>query len=97
MLQPMLYAKNATQQGIALTLNPAVLYRGVGVSIGNMAVLTAAQFPLSAAIGKAITGGEDRPLTRGEKRRSAACSRRQAGIPVRVSRPKGASASSRWR
>ena len=66
-LQPMLYAKNATQQGITLTLNPAVLYRGVGVSIGNMVVLTGAQFPLSGAVGKAITGGEDRPLGRGEK------------------------------
>jgi len=66
-LQPMLYAKNATQQGIALTLNPAVLYRGVGVSIGNMVVLTGAQFPLSGAVGNAITGGVDRPLGRGEK------------------------------
>jgi hypothetical protein len=63
----MLYAKNATQQGIALTLSPAVLYRGVGVSIGNMVVLTGAQFPLSGAVGNAITGGEDRPLGRGEK------------------------------
>ena len=37
-LQPMLYCKNATQQGLPLTLNPAVLYRGIAVSIGNMAV-----------------------------------------------------------
>ena len=66
-LQPMLYCKNATQQGIPLTLNPAMLYRGVGVSIGNMVVLTGAQFPLSSAVAKVITGGEGRPLARGEK------------------------------
>ena len=63
----MLYCKNATQQGIPLTLNPAVLYRGIGVSVGNMVVLTGAQFPLSGAVGKTITGGADRPLSRGEK------------------------------
>jgi len=66
-LQPMLYCKNATQQGIPLTLNPAVLYRGVGVSVGNMVVLTGVQFPLTGAVGKMITGGVDRSLTKSEK------------------------------
>ena len=67
MLQPMLYCKNATQQGIPLTLNPAVLYRGVGVSIGNMVVLTGLQFPLTAAVANTITGGQDRALSTAEK------------------------------
>ena len=66
-LQPMLYCKNATQQGIPLTLNPAVLYRGIGMSITNMIVLTGAQFPLTGAVSRSITGGEDRPLAKGEK------------------------------
>lgn len=67
MLQPMLYCKNATQQGIPLTLDPRVLYRGVGVSIGNMVVLTGLQFPLTGAVAKTITGGVDRPLGKSEK------------------------------
>lgn len=63
----MLYCKNAVQQGVPLTLNPLVLYRGVSVSIINMAVLTGAQFPLSGAIARLITGGSDRPLENSEK------------------------------
>ena len=66
-LQPMLYCKNATQQKLPLTLDPRVLYRGIGVSIGNMVVLTGAQFPLTGMVSRAITGGEDRPLGKGEK------------------------------
>lgn len=60
--QPMLYCKNATQQGLALTLDPRVLYRGVVMSIGNMALLTAAQFPLTAMFTRMLTVGESRPL-----------------------------------
>lgn len=67
LLQPMLYCKNAVQQGVPLTLNPLVLYRGVSVSIINMAALTGAQFPLSGAIARLITGGSDRPLASSEK------------------------------
>ena len=63
----MLYCKNATQQKLPLTLDPRVLYRGIGVSIGNMVVLTGAQFPLTGMVSRAITGGEDRPLGKGEK------------------------------
>lgn len=66
-LQPMLYCKNATQQGLPLTLNPAVLYRGIAVSVGNMATLTSLQFPLTGAVKSAITGGVDRPLSDFEK------------------------------
>ena len=50
-----------------LTLNLAVLYRGIGMSITNMIVLTGAQFPLTGAVSRSITGGEDRPLAKGEK------------------------------
>lgn len=67
LLQPLLYCKNAVQQGVPLTLNPLVLYRGVSVSVINMAVLTGAQFPLSGAIARLITGGSERPLSSGEK------------------------------
>lgn len=49
-LQPMLYCKNATQQRLPLTLHPATLYRGVGASVGNMAMLTGLQYPVFTAI-----------------------------------------------
>ena len=62
-LQPMLYCKNATQQGLPFTLNPAVLYRGLTMSIMNMSILTGAQFPLTGAVSRAITGGESRGLS----------------------------------
>ena len=66
-LQPMLYCKNATQQKLPLTLDPRVLYRGIGVSIGNMVVLTGVQFPLTGMVSRTITGGQDRDLSKGEK------------------------------
>mmetsp|Transcript_13436 Transcript_13436/g.39633 ORF Transcript_13436/g.39633 Transcript_13436/m.39633 type:complete len:272 (-) Transcript_13436:424-1239(-) len=74
-LQPMLYCKNATQQGLPLTLNPMVLYRGLTVSIINMASLTALQFPLSSMSAGLITGGASahRPLTPVEEIASGFC------------------------
>ena len=59
MLQPMLYCERDAAGCIPLTLDPRVLYRGVGVSIGNMVVLTGLQFPLTGAVAKTITGGVD--------------------------------------
>lgn len=53
----MLYCKNATQQNLALTLNPAMLYRGVVTSATNMAIITGVQFPLTGVISKIISGG----------------------------------------
>ena len=63
----MLYCKNAVQQGIPLTLNPLVLYRGVSVSVTNMAILTGIQFPIAGTVGNMMTGGQDRPLSKAEK------------------------------
>ena len=63
----MLYCKNATQQKLPLTLDPRVLYRGIGVSIGNMVTLTALQFPLTGMVSHMITGGADRQLEKNEK------------------------------
>lgn len=65
-LQPMLYCKTATQQGLPLTLNPKILYRGLTMSVCNMAVLTGLQFPLASVSGKLLSGGENRPLTSAE-------------------------------
>lgn len=72
-LQPILYWKNATQQGLPLSLDPRKLYRGLSTSVVNMATLTGLQFPLTGAVAKVITGGEARPLADGEKVAAAFC------------------------
>jgi solute carrier family 25 (mitochondrial carnitine/acylcarnitine transporter), member 20/29 len=65
-LQPMLYLKNATQQGLPMTLDPRLLYRGLFASVMNMSILTGLQFPLTGLVSGAITGGAERRLTDGE-------------------------------
>ena len=62
-LQPMLYFKNATQQRLPLSLNPKIVYRGLSMSIVNMSVLAGLQFPLTGAVKKLVTGGEERELS----------------------------------
>lgn len=66
MNQWMLYCKNATQQGLKLTLNPRILYRGFGVSVTNIGILTAIQFPSTNYVNGLLTGGEKRKLTDAE-------------------------------
>ena len=66
MLQPLLYWKNTVQQGLPISFNPMVMYRGITVSVTNMAVLTGLQFPLTGAVGSMITGGVDRPMNKTE-------------------------------
>lgn len=68
LLQPMLYCKNATQQKLPFTLNPRILYRGLVMSVTNMAVLTGVQFPLTGLSQKLILGGQkNKELTDSEK------------------------------
>ena len=64
--QWMLYCKNASQQGMPLTLNPKVLYRGTGMSMVNMSVLSGLQLPLTATCQGLFTGGVPRKLSDGE-------------------------------
>eukprot|EP00667_Euglena_gracilis_P016774 EG_transcript_17596 len=66
-LQPMLYCKNATQQKLPFTLNPRILYRGLAMSITNMAILTGLQFPLTGAVTRVFTRGADRRLSNFEQ------------------------------
>ena len=66
-LQPMLYCKNAAQQGLPFTVNPAILYRGLTMSVVNMSILTGLQFPLTGIVSKTITRGEDRKLESSEQ------------------------------
>lgn len=67
LLQSTNYWKNAVQQGLPFTLNPAVLYRGYSANVANNAFCIAAQFFLNGQYQRAVTGGVDRPLTDSEK------------------------------
>ena len=49
-LQPTIYAKNARQQGLPLTLNPRLLYRGVGPNFANEAAQLSLQFGATGAL-----------------------------------------------
>ncbi|KAJ9451838.1 putative mitochondrial carrier C19G12.05 [Diplonema papillatum] len=66
-MQPVLYCKNAVQQGFPLTMNPKILYRGLGISVINMGVATGLQFPLTGLLSSMVKGGEDRKLTKSEQ------------------------------
>ena len=67
LLQPMLYCKNATQQRLPFTMDPRILYRGVGMSVVNMGVLTGVQFPITGFIQRLCTGGAERKLKSSEQ------------------------------
>jgi len=64
--QPMLYWKNATQQKLPFTMNPKIVYRGLGASVTNMAVLTGLQFISTGWVKNIITGGANRELSASE-------------------------------
>ena len=64
--QSLNYFKNASQQGLPLTLNPSVLYRGYASNVANMGGCTMWQYSVAGKIKAAFTGGQMRPLTTGE-------------------------------
>ena len=78
--QPMLYWKNAAQQGLPFTLNPRIVYRGLVASISNMAALTAIQFFGAGVVKRWIVGNEDRALTTSETLLSAFAGGALSGI-----------------
>eukprot|EP00928_Gymnodinium_smaydae_P061333 TRINITY_DN45430_c0_g1_i1.p1 TRINITY_DN45430_c0_g1~~TRINITY_DN45430_c0_g1_i1.p1 ORF type:complete len:298 (+),score=61.97 TRINITY_DN45430_c0_g1_i1:99-896(+) len=61
------YMKNARQQGIPLSFNPRVLYRGYGANCLNIATGTGFQFFANSAIENVCTGGTPRQLTAQEQ------------------------------
>ena len=67
LLQSTNYWKNAAQQGLPFTMNPAVLYRGYMANTLNNGFCVMTQFLLNGIVRRAITMGEDRPLGNGEK------------------------------
>lgn len=62
LLQPLNYFKNATQQGLGLTLNPRVLYRGYTSAVLNMGGCTMVQVGVMGRVKKMLLGDDDREL-----------------------------------
>jgi hypothetical protein len=66
-LQPLNYAKNMVQQQRQISLNPAVMYRGVGANCINMGSCTMIQFAVGGHLKTTVAGGSDRDLSLGEE------------------------------
>eukprot|EP01127_Copromyxa_protea_P013554 TRINITY_DN366_c0_g1_i1.p1 TRINITY_DN366_c0_g1~~TRINITY_DN366_c0_g1_i1.p1 ORF type:complete len:283 (+),score=38.08 TRINITY_DN366_c0_g1_i1:182-1030(+) len=79
-LQPILYCKNAAQQKIKLVFDPRIMYRGLLMSITNMAVLTGLQFPLTGMMTRLLTGGKTRRLSDAEIMCASLCGGAISGI-----------------
>ena len=62
LLQSTNYWKNAQQQGLPFTLNPAVLYRGYTVNVLQNGFCVMSQFFLAGQLKRVMTGGTDREL-----------------------------------
>lgn len=66
-LQPFNYAKNMTQQKQPISLNPMIMYRGVGANCVNMGSCTMIQFAVGGKLKSMILSGDDRRLSFGEE------------------------------
>lgn len=67
MVQPLLYFKNTTQQGLRFELSPRVWYRGTFVSCCCMGSLTGLQFLTSGYFQKIVAGSSSEKLTYGQE------------------------------
>ena len=56
-LQPTVYAKNARQQGLPLTLDPRLLYRGIGPSLANEMGQLGLQFCATGILKRVVPDG----------------------------------------
>jgi hypothetical protein len=57
-LQPFNYAKNMTQQGLKIHLNPAIMYRGVAANSINMGSCTMIQFVIGGKLKQTLLGDD---------------------------------------
>lgn len=62
LLQGTNYLKNASQQGLPMTMNPRTLYRGYPSNLLNMGSCTMWQFAVCGIVAKQLTGGKERRL-----------------------------------
>jgi len=66
-LQPFNYAKNMVQQKLPISMNPAVMYRGVGANCVNMGSCTMVQFAVGGKMKSLVLQGQERHLTLAEE------------------------------
>jgi hypothetical protein len=66
-LQPFNYAKNMVQQQRPISLNPSIMYRGVGANCINMGSCTMIQFAVGGKLKTMVNNGGDKPLTLGQE------------------------------
>mmetsp|Transcript_90650 Transcript_90650/g.255962 ORF Transcript_90650/g.255962 Transcript_90650/m.255962 type:complete len:267 (-) Transcript_90650:182-982(-) len=70
-LQPTIYWKNAAQQGLPFTLDPKVVYRGLGAALSNEMGQMALQFGTTGCIKRLVAGEQNAELSRGKEFLSA--------------------------
>ena len=67
-LQPLNYAKNMVQQQRPISMNPMVMYRGVGANCINMGSCTMIQFVVGGKMKNIVSGGDaNKTLTLSEE------------------------------
>lgn len=62
-LQPTIYWKNAAQQGLPFTLNPKLVYRGLGAALCNEMGQMASQFGTTGFVKRLLVGDSDANLS----------------------------------
>jgi solute carrier family 25 carnitine/acylcarnitine transporter 20/29 len=78
---PLLVWKNQSQQGLALTTNPKLLYRGLPMACLNLGGTTAVQFWFTGFFQKLLTEGGKKPLTSQNEMLAAFLAGACAGVP----------------
>jgi solute carrier family 25 carnitine/acylcarnitine transporter 20/29 len=76
---PLLNWKNTTQQGLPLSINPKIVYRGLPAALCNIGATTGVQFLLTGRFQDLIAGG--RTMTDTERGVAAALGGAVSGVP----------------
>lgn len=82
--QPLTYVKNCLQQGVRVSVDPRVIYRGTGASCLADASLISCQFVLCGCLQKCLVGGRSRPLSFFEEVGCALAAGAASGVPCSV-------------
>ena len=79
---PLLSWKNASQQGLPISMNPAVVYRGLVMACLNLGGTTAVQFWTTGFFQKMLAGDKD--VTSEQKMAAAFLGGVTSGVPCSV-------------
>lgn len=78
---PLIFFKNSTQQGLPLSINPRVVYRGLPMGMINMGGTTGTQFVLCGMFQKLLSGGDSTQMTPQKEVLAALLGGAVSGIP----------------